>query len=193
MIEHKFPYESFIGGWYMPEKLCDDIVDYFHTHGHKVQMGKVTSYGKHEIVPDCKESNELKIEIPDNTFPFRDYKLCLQEVMNYYQKKYKELAEYETIELVDSYQIQYYKPGQGFKLWHCERACKRFQYRVLVFMTYLNDVDDGGTDFKYQNLTSPAKKGLTLIWPSDFTHTHKGQISHTKEKYIVTGWVGFNG
>ena len=65
--------------------------------------------------------------------------------------------------------------------------------RILVFMTYLNDVDDGGTDFKYQNLTSPAKKGLTMIWPSDFTHTHKGQISHTKEKYIVTGWVGFNG
>jgi hypothetical protein len=33
-------------------------------------------------------------------------------------------------------------------------------------MTYLNDVDDGGTDFLYQKLTTPAKKGLTLIWPA---------------------------
>ena len=60
--------------------------------------------------------------------------------------------------------------------------------RSLVFMTYLNDVEDGGTEFLYQNLTIPAKKGLTLIWPAFFTHTHKGQISKTKEKYIVTGW-----
>ncbi len=56
-------------------------------------------------------------------------------------------------------------------------------------MTYLNDVPDGGTNFKYQNITSPAKKGLTLFWPSDFTHIHKGQISETSEKYIITGWL----
>ena len=34
--------------------------------------------------------------------------------------------------------------------------------------------------FKYQNLTTPAKKGLTLIWPVYWTHTllviHKQNI-----------------
>ena len=58
-------------------------------------------------------------------------------------------------------------------------------------MTYLNDVEDGGTEFKYQNLTTPAKKGLTLIWPVYWTHTHRGQISNTKTKYITTGWFDF--
>ena len=58
-------------------------------------------------------------------------------------------------------------------------------------MPYLNDVPDGGTHFKYQELTAPAKKGLTLIWPTDFTHTHKGQITDKHEKYIITGWLGF--
>ena len=177
----------------MPEKLCDDMVNYFHTQSHKIGMGKVNSYGISKVDPDWKESNELQIKIPDNTFPFRDYKLCLQEVMNNYQEKYEEVGEMEVIELVNNYQIQHYKPGQGFKQWHSERSSKKFQHRTLVFMTYLNDVDDGGTHFKYQNLNTPAKKGLTLIWPVDFTHTHKGQISYTKEKYIVTGWVGFNG
>ena len=62
---------------------------------------------------------------------------------------------------------------------------------MLVFMTYLNDVLDGGTEFKYQKLITKAKKGLTLIWPSDFTHTHKGQISNTSEKYIITGWFSY--
>ena len=64
--------------------------------------------------------------------------------------------------------------------------------RILVFMTYLNDVKDGGTEFLYQKLTTPAKKGLTLIWPTDFTHTHRGVISQTKEKYIATGWYAYD-
>ena len=63
--------------------------------------------------------------------------------------------------------------------------------RFLVFMTYLNDVKKGGTYFKYQNIKVPAKKGLTLIWPTDFTHIHKGIINMTKEKYIATGWIHF--
>ena len=45
--------------------------------------------------------------------------------------------------------------------------------------------------FLHQNITTPAKKGLTLIWPAFWTHTHRGVISKTKEKYIVTGWINF--
>ena len=56
-------------------------------------------------------------------------------------------------------------------------------------MTYLNDVPDGGgTEFAYYpELKVNAKKGLTLLWPTDFTHTHRGVISQ-HEKYIITGW-----
>ena len=57
---------------------------------------------------------------------------------------------------------------------------------VQVFLHY-NDVKDGGTHFKYQKVTTPAIKGLTIIWPPDWTHTHKGQISDDK-KIIATGW-----
>ena len=46
-------------------------------------------------------------------------------------------------------------------------------------------------DFWFQKLTSPAKKGLTLIWPADWTHLHKGQISQTDTKYILTGWLNY--
>jgi hypothetical protein len=58
-------------------------------------------------------------------------------------------------------------------------------------MTYLNDVDDGGTEFYYQKTIIKAEKGLTLIWPADWTYTHKGQISNTKEKTIITGWISY--
>jgi hypothetical protein len=32
------------------------------------------------------------------------------------------------------------------------------------------------------------KKGLTLIWPADWTHFHKGIPAPNEEKMIVTGW-----
>ena len=89
------------------------------------------------------------------------------------------------------FNIQHYNVNEGFNYYHFERSDIFACLRNLVFMTYLNDVEDGGTQFKYQNLITPAKKGLTIIWPTDFTHTHRGVISQTKEKYIVTGWYSY--
>lgn len=91
--------------------------------------------------------------------------------------------------MVEEYNIQKYLPGGGFKKWHFENDI--IDNRVLVFMTYLNDVENGGTEFLYQNLTAPAKKGLTLIWPAAWTHTHRGQITDLEEKYIITGWYSY--
>jgi len=63
---------------------------------------------------------------------------------------------------------------------------------VLAWMTYLNDVADaGGTRFIYQDVTCEARAGRTLIWPSEFTHTHVGVVSPTQHKYIITGWFNF--
>jgi hypothetical protein len=58
-------------------------------------------------------------------------------------------------------------------------------------MTYLNDVPRGGeTEFLYQGIKVEPKKGLTLIWPADWTHTHRGLPAPT-DKYIITGWLNF--
>ena len=59
-------------------------------------------------------------------------------------------------------------------------------------MTYLNTIDDGGgTEFILQNLVASAKQGLTLIWPAGWTHYHRGIVSNTQIKYIITGWLCF--
>ena len=61
--------------------------------------------------------------------------------------------------------------------------------RALVYMTYLNTVtDQGETEFKYQKTKYKPVKGKSLIWPTDFTHTHRGIPSPTQEKWIATGW-----
>ena len=56
-------------------------------------------------------------------------------------------------------------------------------------MAYLNTVKDGGgTEFPFQNKIFSANKGDLIVWPAGFTHPHKGIVSLTEEKYIVTGW-----
>jgi hypothetical protein len=85
-------------------------------------------------------------------------------------------------------------PGQGFKIWHCERSgpVDTCVFRHLVFMTYLNDVTDGGeTEWYHQQISIKPQKGLTVIWPVDWTFIHRGVPSSTQTKYIVTGWYSY--
>ena len=55
-------------------------------------------------------------------------------------------------------------------------------------MTYLTDTPNGGTEFLYQNMQTESVKGTTLLWPAYWTHTHRGIISKTHRKEIITGW-----
>jgi hypothetical protein len=56
-------------------------------------------------------------------------------------------------------------------------------------MVYLNTVNDGGhTEFYYQNHFEDPVQGKLVIWPSDWTHLHRGIVSETETKYILTGW-----
>jgi len=193
MKEYKFPFESHIGGWYIPEKVCDNLIKYFYDKKDKWNLG-VVGNNKGEYHSDKKVKESLEYSIMYNNFKEKqisDYRVQLQLVLNNYLKKYKYANIVPKFNVIETYKFQYYKKNQGFKEWHHEKVSFRHSKRFLVFMTYLNDVDDGGTKFLYQKITSPAKKGLTLIWPADWTHTHKGEISKTKEKSIITGWFSY--
>ena len=194
MIEHKFPYESFIGGWYIPEKICDNIVNYFNVQKSKglVGKGEVVGGKNVNINTNVKDCEDLSISPKNFDYPFFDYRKYLQNCLEEYIKRYNKIYFLDHFNVNTSYNLQFYKKGGGFKVYHCERSGVDFTLkRCLVFMTYLNDVPNGGTEWMYQNYKSEAKKGLTVLWPSDFTHTHRGIISSTHEKYIITGWFIF--
>jgi len=191
--EHLTPENSLIGGWYIDENICDEIVNYYNKNDHLHQLG---NFGKNEnlnfVDKDVKES--LDLVIPQNYFghPFHNYRKQLNECLSKYINKYNHCNSYSYFNINENYIIQKYPIGGGYKTWHFEKAGIKVFKRLLVFMTYLNTVEDGGTEFLYQKLSTPAKKGLTLIWPSQFTHTHRGIVSFSKEKIIITGWYSFN-
>ena len=62
--------------------------------------------------------------------------------------------------------------------------------RVLVCMFYLNDVKEGGeTEFYFQKLKVKPTKGSLVIFPTYFTHLHKGHIPISNDKYICNLWI----
>ena len=188
MKEHNLPYESFVSGWYIDEKICDDLIQLFKDNKEHQKVG--VSGGPFNVQKNVKDSIDLGIH-PDWDEPrFVAYKNALKECVQLYQNEYPEVKGFNAFGMTEGANIQYYSPGGGYFAEHCERTSK-MESRCLVWMTYLNSVPNAGTNFKYQKLTTPAEKGLTLIWPTDFTHTHSGQISDTHEKYIITGWFGY--
>lgn len=91
---------------------------------------------------------------------------------------------------VDQVKMKKIQPGGGFHQWHYE-ALGHDSLRRLVVQLYINDIDEAGeTEFLYQNLRIKPKANKLLIWPADWTHTHRGNppIGNT-DKYILTTWL----
>ena len=91
-----------------------------------------------------------------------------------------------------SFKIQKTKVGGGYHVWHYESSDRENSQRLLTWILYLNDVEEGGeTEFLYYPMRVKPKTGTLIIWPAAFTHTHRGNPPISNEKYIVTGWTEF--
>ena len=193
MKEYFLDANTFMGAWYIPENLCNSLIDYFEYNKDYTKKGTCGGKNADAVVDKkYKDSLDLSIGKDNNDNIIGTYRKELQKVLDRYIDKYPASNEVARFSILEDYNMQKYTIGGGFKEWHVENnGQKSTLNRHLVFMTYLNDVDDGGTEFQHQDIITPAEKGLTLIWPSGWTHVHRGQVSNKKEKYIVTGWYGF--
>ena len=108
------------------------------------------------------------------------YNVHLQHTLNHYIKKYEWADHVNAYKVMENMSIHHYKPGEGFYQWHTENTGEiQVRNRHLVFMTYLNTLDNAGTEFYYQKTNTPCEKGLPIIWPAAWTHTHRGVTNHS--------------
>jgi len=197
------PESGFIGAWYLDDiDVCDGLIEYYDESPNKWrgQIGAKYSTDESGVQLEKKDSWDVSLGQDSRDNRWIRYAEELQKVTEQYIKKYPWCNNGAPWTMYERCNIQYYPPGGGFKIWHTERNSARFPnaMRHLVFMTYLNDVNDpddeyaGGTEFLHQDVKIKAKKGLTVIWPADWTHVHRGIISEKSSKYIITGWYSFN-
>ena len=183
----------FIGSWTMETlSICEDLINYFELNLAKQKKG-VTLGG---INPNVKDSFDIMIKPKEIILPGNEvFKAYFDELFECYKNYVEEWPFLKDIAQkleIGSFNLQRYKPGQHFKKIHTERSNIESSYRVFAFMTYLNDVEEGGsTYFSHYDLEIQPKKGLTLIWPAEWTHAHRGNILREGSKYIITGWIFF--
>ena len=186
---------NFIGSWIMkPLSISDELINYFELNRAKQKSG-VTVGGTNL---DFKNSTDIKIKPKDITLPgneiFEKYFHNLYSCYKDYVTEWPFLKTFAEKLQVSSFNLQRYQAGQHFQKLHTERSSLENLHRVLAWMTYLNDVDqdDGGsTLFSHYDLSIQPRKGLTLIWPAEWTHAHKGNVLKANSKYIITGWMNF--
>jgi prolyl 4-hydroxylase len=183
----------FIGSWLIePLSICDELIDFFESHPENQAQGK-TAGG---LNLEAKNSLDLTIRPreleQDDHRPVREYLDTLFECYKDYLEQWPFLQSFMPRIELGSFNIQRYKPGGHFLKVHSERTTLASSHRVLAWMTYLNDVEDGGsTEFVHQDLTIQPQKGQTLIWPAEWTHAHKANVLNSGTKYIITGWMHF--
>lgn len=103
--------------------------------------------------------------------------------------------KYAALKGLDKHQIYYLKiqktgVGEGYHTWHCENGSRSESARIMAFILYLNDVDEGGeTEFLYYHKRIKPKQGTLILFPAGYTHTHRGNPPLNGVKYILTGWV----
>lgn len=79
---------------------------------------------------------------------------------------------------------------ESYSTWHCEAGNTQSEDRVLTYLLYLNDDFEGGeTEFMFQKHREKPKKGKLVLFPSYYTHTHRGGIVLDGTKYVATGWT----
>jgi hypothetical protein len=190
MKEHNInKLDNFISGYYGNNiSYCNELIEIFKNSDEK-EDGIVGTSG----VVDRFIKDSVDLILTQEIFHEYLEKLLIP-AKNEYIKKYPYCNEYNPWIVKEFANIQYYKPGAGYHVWHTERSGMQIpcSSRHLVFMTYLNDVTDAGeTEWLHQKIKIKPEKGLTIIWPVDWTFTHRGIVSPTQEKYIVTGWFSF--
>lgn len=195
MREHEVnKLNNFICGWYLDDtSICDELIQ-FHKESPNKFEGRVGHNDNTMVREDFKQSIDVALSLAPPNIVEKYILKYLQPVTDAYIEKYRYANEFAAWSIVQSPNIQYYPPGGGYKHWHTERGYNFLPTvsRHLVFMTYLNDVEDcGETEFYYQQLKIKPEKGLTLIWGADWTFTHRGIPSPSQEKYIVTGWYNY--
>ena len=183
----------FIGSWNIKnDNLCKEIIKFFDENKGLQKKGTTalgTNYTNKKTTDISINPNELK---NDKYKCFNSYIDELYKCFIDYQLQWPFLKSMVKNVDIGSFNVQKYSKGDHFSQIHAERASLKSSNRLFAWMTYLDNVEDGGTtNFLHYGIKIKPEIGKTLIWPAEWTHAHSGEILGSGEKHIITGWMNF--
>ncbi|WP_320665098.1 2OG-Fe(II) oxygenase [Prochlorococcus sp. MIT 1223] len=179
------------------EAVADGVISFFDRRKDLYRNG--IAFG-HSSEP-AKVSTDISLVSIDRTDPesFAISEVIIRGVNAGLEKYlderplFRECCPEKSLFINPIFNLQRYAPGEGFKQWHCdwtvsEEATEPVK-RVLAWILYCNDIEEGGTEFYWQGCHEEAKRGKLLIFPAGLSHIHRGRVNTTHVKTIATGWI----
>ena len=177
--------DNFIGLYEnaIPKQLCEHLVQSFDTANNNSQIVK-------DDIQDY-ERKDTSFRLGDlDTGLNSDLNMGLNMSVEQYREEYPVLKNCSLKSYNNKMQVT--QIGGGYHNWHFESSSVDSSNRLLFWLLYLNDVEEGGeTEFLYQNTRVKPKTGTLIIAPASYTHTHRGNPPLSNVKYIATGWYHF--
>lgn len=181
----------------LTDEICDNIIQYY-TESKNIYDGETQS----GMNKDVKDTRDLIIpQDPSEDSPWIYINKVLYEslyanLLIYLMKMNPDNGSYRifpTNRLTDGiFLIQKYQKNKGKYIYHNDASFEDLQYRVITFIWYLNDVEEGGeTEFWGKYKVKP-EKGKLVLFPATWTFPHCGKMPISNDKYIVTGWLYIN-
>jgi hypothetical protein len=182
-----------------PEGYCQHLIKEFD---RLVETGAGTNRQRGEGSPKHRK-NDMQLGLNFGVHTAADFNSALttklffdglQRCYDAYTEEFSVLKEGKIS--ATHMKMQRTDPGGGYHVWHGEQANGEHADRVLVYMLYLNTLNQeeaGETEFLYQQRRLQPTENTMVLWPATFTHAHRGNtVFGQRSKYIVTGWFYYD-
>ena len=197
-------YDQFIGHYpnLMSPELCDTYIDWWDML-HETEVGGYVPESP-TLKTETKRDKLTYIDKHDEELVFPSDMILLNRQFQHdlhhgplwktlnlgyqhYAKHYSLTAPIWS----DAWKIHKVLPTQGYHNWHFEQ-CPDAPSRVMVWMFMIHPADEGGeTEFLHQSKRIKLGKGDLILWPTGFTHVHRGSPPMKGYKMYITGWFNF--
>lgn len=171
------------------QATCQGLINIFESNPNVADS--LIGYGGYSQNNALRRSVSLTL-LPSNCGDiYNDLNQALQKAYHTYRQKYPILEKVKIAQPEPMNLVKYSDADQEYG-WHVDGADAGLRYRFLSVVCYLNTVREGGeTEFRLQHRKVKPKEGSVIIFPSGWTHEHRGLPPASNPKYIVTTWLRF--
>ena len=176
-------------------ELCSEMIRLFENEDNCYDG--LTSMGMNKTIKDTTD-----FTITDGGVAWERFNTTLSRELNRNVKTYVDDCNSKIDDLfyklvsqkfifTNSMQLQKYNKNIGKYAYHNDFSCnfEKKSVRVITFMWYLNDVEEGGeTEFWSKYMIKP-KAGTLVLFPASWTFPHRAKTPISSDKYIITGWL----
>ncbi|MFY7730989.1 MAG: 2OG-Fe(II) oxygenase [Flavobacterium sp.] len=182
----------YINNTSISREICSQIIATFEKEPNKYKG--VTRRGLDISIKDTLDYF-IGVDIDETSSWFDINSLLYNELTKNIIEFDKQILEKYGVHMFDKklcdtgFMIQRYSKNVGKFVYHEDFSIKDNIHRIITYIWYLNDVNDGGeTEFCGDFRIKPTA-GKLVLFPASWCYPHCGLMPISDDKYIITGWL----